>query len=77
MRCCCSLALEPAFDLAILEQCFQFNEFGLSRPFVDAGKAVLDIEYSLSRSGFCARAAALGISAMRKRLELNAWRRAC
>lgn len=69
--------LEPDFDFAILEQCFQYDECVLGRPFVDAGKAVLDIEYSLGRASFCERAAGLGISAMRKRLALDAWRRAC
>lgn len=70
-------ALEPAFDFAILEQCFQYRECGLAALFVDAGKSVIDIEYSLSRDQFCDRAARLGISAMRKRLSLDAWRRPC
>ena len=70
-------ALEPAFDFAILEQCFQYRECALAAPFVAAGKSVIDIEYSLSRDQFCDRAARLGISAMRKRLSLDAWRRPC
>ena len=69
--------LEPEFDFAILEQCFQYRECSLGAPFVDAGKAVLDIEYQLHRSSFCDRAARLGISAVRKRLALDAWRRPC
>ncbi len=69
--------LEPDFDFAILEQCFQYRECALVAPFVDAGKSVIDIEYSLARSQFCAKATRLGIAAMRKRLSLDAWRRAC
>ncbi|MEA2676132.1 MAG: hypothetical protein QOJ81_273 [Chloroflexota bacterium] len=69
--------LEPHFDFAILEQCFQYRECGLVAPFVASRKSVVDIEYSLSRSQFCAKAANLGIAAMRKRLSLDAWRRAC
>ena len=69
--------LEPHFDFAILEQCFQYRECALAAPFVDAGKSVVDIEYSLGRDQFCRKAANLGIFAMRKRLSLDAWRRAC
>jgi hypothetical protein len=69
--------LEPHFDFAILEQCFQYRECALAAPFVDARKSVLDIEYSLARGAFCGKAADLGITAMRKRLNLGAWRRPC
>ncbi len=69
--------LEPHFDFALLEQCFQFQECALADPFVRAGKPVIDIEYALPRSEFCPAAEGLGISAMKKRLRLDAWRRAC
>ena len=69
--------LEPAFDFAILEQCFEYRECGLAGPFVAARKSVVDIEYTLGRYRFCDRAARLGITAMRKRLSLDAWRRSC
>ena len=69
--------LEPDFDFAILEQCFFYRECGLAGPFIDAGKTVLDIEYDLARRRFCDRAADLGITAMRKHLDLDAWRRPC
>jgi hypothetical protein len=70
-------ALEPAFDFAILEQCFAYRECSLARPFLDAGKAVLDVEYDVARRRFCPRTRDLGIVAMRKHLELDAWRAAC
>lgn len=69
--------LEPSFDFAIVEQCFAYRECGLTAPFVEARKAVIDIEYSLARDSFCGQAERLGIAAMRKHRELDAWRRAC
>lgn len=69
--------LEPHFDFAILEQCFWYRECSLAAPFVDAGKSVVDIEYDLARRQFCSKAQRQGISAMRKHLELDAWRVAC
>jgi len=69
--------LEPDFDFAIVEQCFYYRECALTMPFVEAGKAVIDVEYELARGSFCAKATRLGISAMRKHLNLDAWRRLC
>ena len=69
--------LEPRFDFAILEQCFQYRECNLVQPFLSADKPVLDVEYKLARSQFCTKASNLGLFAMRKRLELDAWRRVC
>jgi Glycoside-hydrolase family GH114 len=65
------------FDFAIVEQCFQYRECGLYKPFIDSGKAVLEVEYELERSKFCGRAARLSFNAMRKRYSLGAWRRPC
>jgi len=65
------------FDFVITEQCFQYRECGLYRPFRRAGKAHFDVEYRLKASEFCDRANAAGIVAMRKRLALDAWRHPC
>jgi hypothetical protein len=70
-------ALEPSFDFAVLEQCFEYDECGSARPFLRAGKGVYDAEYALSTSDFCADAGRLGINAIRKRLGLGAWRETC
>jgi hypothetical protein len=70
-------ALVPNFDFAIVEECFQYRECGKAVPFIDAGKAVLEVEYKLDRSDFCSKAQALGFSSMKKRLSLGPWRRAC
>jgi type II secretory pathway component PulJ len=45
--------------------------------FVQAKKAVFEVEYRLSRGAFCSRARTLELDSMRKRLGLGAWRRAC
>jgi len=69
--------LVSSFDFAIVEECFHYRECGRARPFILAGKAVLEVEYKLHRSAFCNRAKTLRFSAMRKRLALGPWRRAC
>jgi hypothetical protein len=70
-------ALVRDFDFAVVEQCFQYDECGRVLPFVRARKAVFAIEYDVPRSRFCSRARELGIVAIRKRLDLRAWRQAC
>ena len=69
--------LEPAFDWAINEQCFQYNECGLLSPFLNAGKAVFVTEYDVATSSFCPSARSMKIMAMRKRLQLDAYREPC
>jgi Glycoside-hydrolase family GH114 len=69
--------LEPAFDWALNEQCFQYEECDRLRPFTAAGKAVFVAEYELAPSAFCERARVAGLVAMRKRLELDAVREPC
>ncbi|MHC5559860.1 endo alpha-1,4 polygalactosaminidase [Kocuria sp. U4B] len=68
--------LEPDFDFAINEQCFRYDECAAYEPFLDAGKAVLNVEYE-DTPNRCAEAARLGLSSMRKNLQLDAWRIAC
>ncbi|HEU4703941.1 MAG TPA: endo alpha-1,4 polygalactosaminidase [Conexibacter sp.] len=70
-------ALEPSFDFAVLEQCFEYDECTLARPFLRAGKGVYVAEYALPTSAFCADARRLGVNAIRKRLDLGAWRETC
>jgi hypothetical protein len=70
-------ALEPSFDFAINEQCFQYDECGRLRRFIDSDKAVFHVEYELSRSAFCSRARNMGFGSMKKRYSLKVWRRPC
>jgi hypothetical protein len=69
--------LLPYFDFAINEQCQQFAECDLLTPFVQAGKAVLEIEYHGSTKKVCAAANANGFDALKKRRKLDAKRDAC
>ncbi len=68
--------LAGLFDFAIVEQCFQYEECGAYRVFVERGKAVFEAEYELEPARFCAAAAAIGFSAIRKSYDLFArpWR---
>ena len=67
-------ALEPSFDCAVNEQCFQYNECDLLSPFLNAGKAVFNAEYDAPRASFCPKARPLKIMAIRKNLSLDAFR---
>jgi hypothetical protein len=60
------------FDFAIVEECFQYDECGYYKPFVESGKAVFEAEYELRPEQFCAAAEALGFSAIRKSYDLFA-----
>ena len=70
-------ALEPDFDFALDEQCFQYAECSALRPSLAAHKAVFEVEYNLAPSRFCARANAAGMMAMRKTLSLDRTRTKC
>jgi hypothetical protein len=69
--------LLPYFDFAIDEQCAEYSECDELEPFVKQGKAVLEAEYNLPLSEFCAQSAALGFSAILKDTALDATRQAC
>lgn len=69
--------LEPDFDYALDEQCFQYSECSKLRPFVQAHKAVFEVEYNLPTSRFCSQARGDAFMSMRKRLNLGAIRQTC
>ncbi|MCH8088308.1 MAG: endo alpha-1,4 polygalactosaminidase, partial [Chloroflexi bacterium] len=69
--------LLPYFDWALNEQCFEYDECETLSPFIDAGKAVFNVEYVLEPGDFCDMANDLGFSSMRKNLDLDAWRDSC
>lgn len=71
--------LEPRFDFAVNEQCFQYRECTNNpRPgykaFTRDGKAVFQVEYRIPPSRFCDDANRLGISSIKKarNFSLNA-----
>ena len=70
--------LWPYFDFAVNEQCAQYDECNLyANTFLSAGKAVFEIEYSVSPDRFCPYARSVGIYALKKNLSLNAARTVC
>lgn len=69
--------LEPHFDFAVNEQCFQYSECALLTPFIKANKAVFGAEYERSTASFCPTTTALGLNIIKKRYDLGSYREAC
>ncbi|MBF0493224.1 MAG: endo alpha-1,4 polygalactosaminidase [Deltaproteobacteria bacterium] len=69
--------LLPHYDFAINESCFEFGECALLNPFVDAAKAVFNVEYNLAINDFCPQANAMNFNSMKKNRNLDAYREAC
>lgn len=65
------------FDFAVNEECFEYSECDLLKPFVNAGKAVFGIEYNLSSASFCPKANASNFDFLKKNLSLDAARESC
>jgi hypothetical protein len=65
------------FDFAVNEQCLQYDECDTLRPFLDAGKAVLHVEYELTEEQLCAAEVPPGFSTMLKTYDLDAYRFVC
>jgi hypothetical protein len=72
-------ALADDFDWSLNEECHAHRECAALAPFVAAGKAVFHVEYvDASRlDEVCAETVPLGFSTILKKVELDAWRRAC
>ena len=71
------IQLAPFFDWQLNEQCFYYEECDLLLPFVQADKAVFNIEYELEPADFCAQANSMQFSSMQKHLNLDAWMQPC
>ncbi len=69
--------LLPYYDFAINEQCFQYGECNTLLPFIAAGKAVFNVEYSLNTTQFCPQANSMNFNSLKKDLNLSATRTAC
>jgi hypothetical protein len=69
--------LVPYFDYSVDEECVEYSECALLEPFVKAGKPVFEVEYAKTPSQFCAETNALGLMAMQKGKELEAWNAPC
>jgi hypothetical protein len=70
-------ALASVFDMVLDEQCFQYNECAGFSSFINLGKPVFEVEYSLATSAFCAQANQMNFNAMRKHTSLDVYREPC
>ena len=70
-------ALEPVFDFAVNEECLAYDECAAYRPFTDAGKAVLHVEYSKPTAKLCEGVSPIRLSTIFKNLDLDAALRHC
>lgn len=79
-------ALQPKFDFAVNEQCNQYKECGLLKPFTDAGKPVFNAEYAAkyrnntngARTQLCQASRTANIRTLVLPLKLNdAFRYSC
>ncbi|MFG1796063.1 endo alpha-1,4 polygalactosaminidase [Nocardia sp. NPDC049149] len=72
--------LAGLFDFAVNEQCFEDRANHACeklKPFLDKGKPVFHAEYNLNTADFCGDATRLGLSSIRKKITLGAWRETC
>ena len=65
------------FDWTLNEECFQYQECDLLKPFSDAGKAVFQVEYAGSTASFCPTANANNWNSMLMPLALDGGRTPC
>ncbi|MDX1398211.1 MAG: endo alpha-1,4 polygalactosaminidase, partial [Oceanospirillum sp.] len=67
------------YDFSVNEQCFEYNECDTLKPFIDAGKPVLNAEYksdyvnntSGARDAMCAESLAKDFSSLVLPLDLD------
>jgi len=69
--------LLPYFDWALDEQCFELQECNKLLPFINANKAVMEVEYNLAISQFCPKANKMNFNSMKKHVSLGSYRVAC
>lgn len=72
--------LEPFFDWALDEECFEYEECGVYAPtFIASNKAVFHAEYvdAADLAKVCAVTKPLGLSTLLKNLDLDAYRLPC
>ncbi len=65
------------FDFTLNESCFRFSECALLKPFSDAGKTVLQVEYTGTLGSFCPTANAANYNSLLMPLGLDGGRRPC
>jgi hypothetical protein len=65
------------FDFAINEQCFQYDECDLLKPFIEANKAVFGVEYDILPKKFCPQANQMQYSFLKSNINLNGRTKSC
>ncbi len=65
------------YDLAINEQCFEYEECKLLLPFIKQDKAVLGVEYNLKLKEFCKKAEEYNFSWLKAEYSLNGTTKSC
>jgi hypothetical protein len=65
-------ALVGDFEFAVNEECAAFGECSDLRPFIQAGKAVLHVEYDLTPADYCPESRRLTFSSLFKDRDLTA-----
>ncbi|MBI5533986.1 MAG: endo alpha-1,4 polygalactosaminidase [Deltaproteobacteria bacterium] len=73
-------ALVSYFDFVVTEDCFHYDECAVFNPFIAANKAVFAAEYTstgATTSSFCSKAKQMKVSAILKKLDLDAWVQFC
>jgi hypothetical protein len=69
-----------AFDWNLNEECNMYQECGVLKAFITAGKAVFQVEYKdegMTTAKFCAKDNAANFDGLLKTLDLDAYRVAC
>ncbi len=65
------------FDFAVNEQCFEYDECEMLKPFIKQGKAVFGEEYELEPEEFCEKANSMKFSFLKMEYELSGGRIGC
>jgi hypothetical protein len=64
--------LEPYYDFSINEECNQYEECELLKPFVDANKLVINVEYlTQNKEQYCNNSKSMGLSILFLPLKLD------
>ena len=69
--------LEPYFDFAINEQCFEYEECDLLLSFIRNDKAVFGVEYELRPGKFCDEANSMDLDWLKMDYDLDGGRYSC
>ncbi len=67
------------FDWALNEECFDYDECDMLLPFINAAKAVFQVQYGDAdlADNICPKALALDFDTLIKHVELDSWRVSC